>query len=258
MITSTASKQVKLIGQLLEKGKCRRNEGVFVAEGIKLFLETPPELIKKLYVSSEFLKSPSCPKEIYGYEYEEVADDIFKKFSAEKTPQGIVTLVSFPHFGEEEIFKEAATVLILNSIQDPGNLGTMVRCAEAAGVSAVLMDRGCADLFSPKVVRATMGSVYRVPVFIYEDLVGRLETLKKEGFRLLAAHLKGRDYFEGADYRGRVGIMIGNEGNGLSKEISALADELIRIPMEGKIESLNAAVSASLFMYEAKRQRDKF
>ena len=147
--------------------------------------------------------------------------------------------------------------LILESIQDPGNLGTMVRTGEGAGITGVIMNKTTVDLFNPKTIRSTMGSIYRVPFYVAEDLAETLDSLKKQGVALYAAHLKGEHAYDEEDYTGACGFLIGNEGNGLSDTIANLADTYIKIPMEGQVESLNAAISASLLMYEANRQRRK-
>ena len=146
-------------------------------------------------------------------------------------------------------------LLILESVQDPGNLGTMVRTGEGAGITGVVMNRTTVDLFNPKTIRSTMGSIYRVPFVVADDLEQTLQMLKKKGVRLYAAHLKGQKQYDAFDYTEATGFLIGNEGNGLSDEIANAADSYIRIPMEGQVESLNAAISASLLMYECNRQR---
>ena len=145
--------------------------------------------------------------------------------------------------------------MILENLQDPGNLGTILRTAEGAGVDAVLLSRGCVDIYNPKTIRSTMGSVYRLPFAYTDDLTGMLSLLKERRIHIYAAHLKGRRYYDEEDYRHSCAFLIGNEGNGLSEHISACADTLIRIPMAGQVESLNAAVSASILAYEAFRQR---
>lgn len=147
----------------------------------------------------------------------------------------------------------AILLLVLDTVQDPGNLGTMLRTGEGAGISGVLMNRTTADIFSPKVIRSTMGSIYRVPFVIAEDLPGDIRQLKQRGISFYAAHLKGQKSYDAVDYSGGSGFMIGNEGNGLSDEIAKLADLYIRIPMAGQVESLNAAMAAGLLMYEAAR-----
>lgn len=146
-------------------------------------------------------------------------------------------------------------LLILESIQDPGNLGTMIRAGEGAGVTGILMDRTTVDIFNPKTIRATMGSLYRVPFFIAQSLPETVRELKQKGIAMYAAYLSGSVPYCQPNYAGPTAFLIGNEGNGLSTEIAALADTLIHIPMEGSVESLNAAVAAALLMYEVKRQR---
>lgn len=146
-------------------------------------------------------------------------------------------------------------LLILEGIQDPGNLGTMVRAGEGAGVTGILMDRATVDIFNPKTIRATMGSLYRVPFFIAQSLPETVRELKQKGIAMYAAHLSGSVPYCQPSYAGPTAFLIGNEGSGLSPEIAALADTLIHIPMEGNVESLNAAVAAALLMYEVKRQR---
>ena len=152
---------------------------------------------------------------------------------------------------------ERTHLLLLESVQDPGNLGTMVRTGEGAGITGVIMNRTTVDLFNPKTIRSTMGSIYRVPYVIADDFVATLQELKAKGVSLYAAHLKGEKQYDAFDYTEPTGFMIGNEGNGLSDEVADAADTYIRIPMEGQVESLNAAISASLLMYECNRQRRK-
>ena len=140
--------------------------------------------------------------------------------------------------------------LILEDIQDPGNLGTMIRTGEGAGVDGILMSKGTVDIYNPKTIRSTMGSLYRVPFLYTGDLTQTIGQLQKTGIRVYAAHLKGTKSYREPDYAEGAAFLIGNEGNGLKEETAALADEYIRIPMQGKLESLNAAVAAALLMYE--------
>ena len=151
--------------------------------------------------------------------------------------------------------EKAPHLLIAESIQDPGNLGTMLRTGEGAGISGIILNKTTVDLFNPKTIRSTMGSVYRVPFYIAEDLHDTIRSLQKNGIAVYAAHLKGTQSYDMPDYTKGCAFLIGNEGNGLTDETAALADEYIRIPMEGKVESLNAAIAATLLMYEVHRQR---
>ena len=152
--------------------------------------------------------------------------------------------------------KELLFFEVLEDIQDPGNLGTMLRTGEGAGITAVIMSKKTADLFNPKTIRSTMGSVYRVPFCYVEDLKAVIEKMHAAGIQTYAAHLQGKNSYTQECYSAKTAFLIGNEGNGLSDEIAALAMCKIRIPMEGQVESLNAAVSAAILMYEAKRQNN--
>ena len=146
-------------------------------------------------------------------------------------------------------------MIVLDNLQDPGNMGTVFRTAEAAGATGILMSSDCVDIYNPKVVRSTMGALFRVPFCRVEDLPESVEDLKKAGIRVYAAHLEGKNPYDREDYRGGTAFLIGNEGNGLREEVASCADCRIRIPMEGKAESLNAAVAAAVLMFEAGRQR---
>jgi TrmH family RNA methyltransferase len=152
------------------------------------------------------------------------------------------------------LYIESKSYLILESIQDPGNLGTIMRTAEAAGISGVIIGGESCDMYNPKVVRSTMGAIFRVPFIYTDNLVETINQLKAYGVTVYGAHLKGTDLYAEA-FDGSVAFLIGNEGNGLSEEVSATATRLIKIPMAGKVESLNAATSAALLSYEVYRQR---
>jgi TrmH family RNA methyltransferase len=257
MITSSANAKVKNVMNLVKKAKARKLSGLFVAEGLRIFREIPRDMIDSLFVSESFLMDESHRKLIEGLSCEVVSDEVFNAMSDTQTPQGILALVRQFSYKMEDLQTKGspAFLMILESIQDPGNLGTIIRAGEGAGVTGVIMDDATADIYNPKVIRSTMGSVFRVPFVYTNDLSGTLKNLKVQGVRLYAAHLEGRNNYEKEDYTVDTGFLIGNEGNGLTEETSALADALVKIPMMGKVESLNAAVAASILMFEAARQR---
>ena len=151
--------------------------------------------------------------------------------------------------------KENPLFLILEDIQDPGNLGPLVRTAEGAGVDGIIMTKGTVDIYNPKTIRSTMGSVYRMPFFYTEDLLDVMKQLQERNVKLYAAHLKGKQFYHEMDFKGATAFLIGNEGNGLKDETAENADVYMKIPMQGKVESLNAAVASVILMYEAARQR---
>ena len=257
MISSSDNKQVKNVIQLISSSKARKKQGLFVVEGIRMIQETPLDRIEAVYISSsyeeDYLKHPMSQNCVY----EVVEDKIFQKMSDTQTPQGILALVHKRSYSISEIMegKSKGCILILDGIQDPGNLGTMIRTGEGAGIAGVILSKDTVDLYNPKTIRSTMGSIYRVPHVISESLLDTVEELKNNGVYVIATHLRGKKEYQELEYDGWTGVLIGNEGNGLSEAVVDLADELVRIPMEGSVESLNAAIAAALFMYEMKRKR---
>lgn len=158
---------------------------------------------------------------------------------------------------EEILQQENPHLMILDNLQDPGNMGTIIRTAEGAGVTGVIMSKESVDIYNPKTIRSTMGSVYRMPFLYVEELQELLQKLKEKGVKTYAAHLHGKNFYDEEDYRTGCAFLIGNEGNGLREEIAEKADIWVKIPMYGQVESLNAAIAASVLMFEASRQRRK-
>lgn len=267
MITSISNPQMKHILQLQKKSKARWQQRVFVVEGPKMVFEAPQNWVEKVYVSESYfrrmeeradIENAMSVEALAGYQYEVVSDLVFKAISDTQTPQGILCLVKMPEYTLGDLLTGVPHLLILESIQDPGNLGTMLRTGEGAGVTGIIMNRTTVDLFHPKVIRSTMGSLYRVPFVIAEDLREIVCILKQQDITLYAAHLKGEKSYDKPDYTKGTAFLIGNEGNGLTDEAADLADEYIRIPMAGQVESLNAAMAAGILMYEVNRQRRRF
>lgn len=273
MITN---KEIKELTAWNRKSKARKEAGVFLIEGIKMFLEAPTERIRKTFVSESFLQEMMngnnsdpqggrenradslCMKKLQEIGYETVSDSIFLKISDTMTPQGILCVMEqFVYTLEDLGIKKNPTLMVLEDLQDPGNLGTIMRTGEGAGISGIIMSKGCVDMYNPKTIRSTMGSLYRVPFLYTDDLGATIQNLKQEGICFFAAHLKGKNFYDEVDYASLkgIGFLIGNEGNGLRKETADLADTYIKIPMEGQVESLNAAVASSVLMYEAYRQK---
>lgn len=256
MITSLANGQIKNIIQLNQKAKARREQGLFVAEGKKMFLEAPAHFVEKVYVTESLSSDEALMAEVRKYPYDIVADPVFKQMSDTQTPQGVLTVLKKPVYQAEDILTgEAPFVMVLEDLQDPGNAGTIFRTAEGAGVQGIFLTKNSVDITNPKVIRSTMGSIYRMPFLYVEDVVSLAEIFRKKGIRTYAAHLKGEHTYDKEAYQGGTAFFIGNEGNGLTDQASEAADCLIRIPMCGHVESLNAAMAAGILMYEAARQR---
>ena len=276
IISSKDKKRGKYIRSLLEKGSIRKKNESFVVEGVKLVdeafeygrvLETV--ISENLYneiVSGDLSKNTllndsgnNLIKQIEaGNSLLVVSEAVFKSVSETITPQGVLAVVEMPKHALLEddflikIYEKNGKIklLILEDTADPGNLGTIIRTAEAAGVTGVVMGKGTVDIFNPKVVRSTMGSIFRLPFAYVDDLKEVIKDLKLKGISFYATHLKGKESYRDIKYSDKAGILIGNEARGLSNEVAELADTYVIIPMQGKVESLNASVAAALMMYE--------
>ncbi len=258
MITSVSNPKIKNVIKLKENSKERRKQKSFIIEGIRMFREAPKDTIKEIYFTQEacekFPEVRTFVQKNYDNKAFQVDNTVFKHISDTVTPQGVLAVVSVKDFSLSELIKKQPFLLILEKLQDPGNMGTIIRTAEGAGVSGIIISRDSADIYNPKTVRSTMGSIFRVPVYISENLLDDIKKLKKSGIKIYAAHLDGKSFYE-KDFTEPSAFIIGNEGNGLSEELSREADDKIFIPMMGKVESLNAAVSAAVISYEVLRQR---
>ena len=267
-ISSTSNEKIKRTALYSQKASARKEDGVFIAEGTKLVIESPGEMVREIFVSESCLEELESGKGNLWEKFNElrsslpdesvikVSDHVFEKISSQKSPQGMLAVVRTLSYKKEDITKDVPLILILEDIQDPGNVGTIFRTAEAAGVSGIILTPGCADPLSPKVVRSSMGAIFRIPFTIENDLPGCISRLEEKGITCFAARLDAAESYDKCDLASPCALLIGNEGNGLSKQVIDKASKGIFIPMSGKTESLNAAVSASILSYEARRQRN--
>ncbi len=262
MISSIKSTRVKNIAALTQKAKERRRQKLFIVEGPRMFEELPGDILRETYVAEGYLAQHGEDAErlLKGISYEIVTDDVMRAMSDTMNPQGILAVAAQREWKKEEVLApyrdgKPALLVVLETLQDPGNLGTILRMGEGAGVTGILMNEETADLYNPKVIRSTMGSIYRMPVLRTDSLEECVVLAKKAGIRMYAAHLRGENSYDREDFAGPSAFMIGNEAAGLSDRLAGLADCLVRIPMEGRVESLNAAVAASVLAFEAARQR---
>ena len=266
MITSPNNDKVKMVTKLMKSAKERRNASLYAVEGIRMTQEIPEEDLDTLFFTKDFydksilnndrLKKLVDRATVNGKCFL-VSDSVIKHLCDTETPQGILALVKMKKNEIDDLFgdgSEPPLILIVERLQDPGNMGTIIRAAEGAGVTGILVSFDSVDIYSPKVIRSTMGSVFRKNIVISRDLIGDIEKLKARGVSVFGMHLNGSTMYE-TDLTGPVAFLIGNEGSGLSDEVSQSADKLIKIPMKGEVESLNAAFSAGLISYEAMRQR---
>ena len=255
IISSMSNAQVKRLKELLTKTRARKKQGCFVAEGLRMVRETPADRLESLFISESFGR---LAREA-GLDLSRariLSDAVFKSVSETQTPQGIMAIVRQQSAELSDLLAAKDPLLLfLENIQDPGNLGTMMRTAEGAGVTGVIMSRDTVDIYNPKTIRSTMGSLYRMPFVYVDDLCQALLQAEKAKIHVFAAHLQGSVCYTDRNYRGASGLLIGNEGNGLTTAAAACACANIRIPMAGQVESLNAAAAAAILMYEAARQR---
>lgn len=190
--------------------------------------------------------------EIAKYDCIYVSEKVFNSMTDVINPQGILAIIEKYPSEENQIDFKEDLFLVLDNIQDPGNMGTILRTADSLNFTQILVSKGTADQYNPKVVRSTMGAIFRVKVIECEDLTKTLKELKKHKIKIYATDLKTDKSIYDVSFQ-KSAIVIGNEANGVSTEIINLADEKIKIPMSGKTESLNAAVATSIILYEAKR-----
>nr|WP_307992026.1 RNA methyltransferase [uncultured Niameybacter sp.] len=255
-ISSESNPIIKNIQLLQSKKNERKKQGLFLVEGIRSVNEIPDHYeIDTLVMSDAFdeaeLKVMGAKQNIV------VPSELFKKMSDTQTPQGILALVKMKEYTLNKIqVKPNGSYLLLENLQDPGNLGTIIRSAYGFGVEAIFLTKGCVDLYSPKTVRSTMGALLHVPIVVGENLEDYIDWARKHNLTLYTTALDHTACkVSEADFtKGHV-LIIGNEGNGVSEEALKVADQKVYIPMPGGLESLNASIATSICMYEVMRQR---
>lgn len=246
---------LRLLRNLLEKRSARRKEKKFVIEGPHLVSEALKLDIIDFVVYSENL--PILAKlQQKGVDCCKISRRQFTEISGVETPQGILAVVKQLDYKLEDIVtKSNPLVVFCVEVQDPGNLGTIIRTADAVGVSGVILSRGTVDLYNQKVIRSTMGSLFHLPIVAVDDAIETINYLKKRKVNVVAADLSSEKDFFAIEYKKPSLILVGNEGAGLPEEIIRACDEVVKIPMPGKAESLNVAVSTAVILYEVLRQR---
>ncbi|MCL2799035.1 MAG: RNA methyltransferase [Endomicrobia bacterium] len=226
--------------------KNRDSSGFFLVEGKKQVDEIPDTWnIKEIVISENFNEKMS--KNLKPFVF---SQRLFDKISSTKTPQGIAAVVEKKKYNTQEIIKQDGMFVILESIQDPGNLGTIIRSAHAFGAKAVFVSKESADIYSDKTVRASMGSIFHIPVLGNIDIKETVNIMKNESVFITAASLECDKDINSPIVKNKIALIIGNESKGLKPETEKLADSLIKINMPGNAQSLNAAIAASIIMYE--------
>ncbi len=258
VITSKDNEVIKNIRKLKDK-KYREQEKKYIIEGIKLIEEAVEEKAKidTIVVCEDCVKDGTIEQkllyEIAKYNCIYVSEKVFSAVTEVTNPQGILAVIKKEN-EEESIDYNQDIILVLDGIQDPGNLGTILRTVDSVGLSQIIISRKTADAYNPKVVRSTMGAIFRVKIIVVEDIVKTLKEMKKHKFKIVATSLKTDKSIYDVDYYKKV-IVIGNEANGVSEEVIEISDIKAKIPMLGKTESLNASVATSVILYEYVRQK---
>ena len=258
VITSKDNELVKHIRKLKDK-KYRDESNEFIIEGTNLIEEAVKEKakIKKVIICEDTTKTYELPTnirlEIAKYECVYVSEKIFNLITQVTNPQGIMAIVE-KATKEDEIDYTQDLIVMLDDIQDPGNLGTILRTIDSIGLKQIIVSKETADAFNPKVVRSTMGAIFRIKIIESENLIDIIKNIKKHHFKLIVTSLQTDNTIYDINYNKKI-IVIGNEGKGVSREIQDMADEKIKIPMLGKTESLNASVATGIVLYEYVRQK---
>lgn len=260
VISSKDNEFIKHVKKLKDK-KYRDINQEFVIEGIKLIREAIEENadIKQIIICDNCLNSDVIPKElmyeIAKYECVYVTEKIFRTITDVNTPQGLLAIIG-RNSTENEINYNQDIIVALDDIQDPGNLGTILRTVDSIGLNQILVSKGTADCYNPKVVRSTMGAIFRVKIIECDNLEKTLQEARNHQYKVIVTSLQTENSVYDIKYDKKV-VVMGNEANGVSAEIQNLADEKIKIPMLGKTESLNASVATGIVLYEYVRQKIK-
>ncbi len=263
MITSKSNPKIKEI-RLLKQAKHRQVRGEFFAEGVRLVeeaLRSAPLFLQIVY-SPKLEENPRgaallslARRELPGVEWLYVSDEVLDSLSDTQTHQGVLAVLGKKESRWEDLWKREGIVLILCELQDPGNLGTIFRVAEAGRAAGLVLSRGTLDPYSPKVVRASMGSLFRLPFLVNQDPLECLAALRSRGYRVWATGVESGAGLWEADLRPPTAVLFGQEGAGLHRELLEATDGVITIPMDPGVNSLNVAVCAGLVVYEVFRQQ---
>lgn len=251
---ASADNRIFKVFSRLQMRKYRDREGQYIIEGENLYREA---LLNGAQVKLTAVREDKLDyyKALFGVAIDDayVLDEkLFSKLALTETSQGIAGIVEKP--AEDDDFHVDGNILVLDRLQDPGNIGTIIRTCDAAGYGAVLAVKGTADIYSPKVVRSAAGSLFRVKIIDGIDTENAIELLRSMGKKITGTCFDTENYYYDIDMTDNIALVIGNEGNGMSEEFLNACDMKIKIPMKGSIESLNASVAAGILIYETIRQ----
>lgn len=240
----------------LKERKNRNKSSKYIIEGFRLVQEAFKANVNIDYLIVAEDSIGKIDQFLLNYITEDIkiykiSDNLFKELISTENPQGILAVINMNIMPLES---NGSFYLLCDKLQDPGNLGTIIRTAHAAGVQGIILTKGTVDIYNEKTIRSTMGSVFYIPIHYDDDNLSLIKRLKEEGFNLVVTSLDTNKNFFDVDLKGKVLLTVGNEGNGVSGEVLDIADTKVKIPMPGNAESLNVAIAASVIMYEKVRQ----
>jgi len=252
----------KIINALRKSRNLRQKNKRFLVEGLRSVCEAINSnynidfiVLSETFLKHALQKNTQLFKMINDNKIYQASDQLFNELSDTVTPQGIMAVVEHKSYNFEDAISDKFLIIALDRVKDPGNMGTIVRSSDAAGADAILLSKGCVDIYNPKVIRSTMGSVFHIPLIQSEDFCIELNKLKKLGGQIITTHLKAQKYYYEVDFTRPSIIVMGKEDEGVSDDVLNISDEIVKIPMLGRAESLNVSVAHGIMLYEAVSQR---
>lgn len=261
-IDSKNNNKIKDLIKLRDESKFRNDKSLFYVEGERILKDTPHELINALYIKKSYIDNfKSIYKNLSDDIIYVVDDDLFDKIKDTKNSQGIIGIIKYNNIDKltDELLKNINSCLILDNINDPGNLGTIIRLAEATNISLVILCNNCCNLYNTKVIRSCMSSIFRVKIYISTEINKDINRIINNGFEIYSSVLSSdAKQFYKINYKQKSAFILGNEANGISEELINISNDKIFIPMFGNIQSLNVAVAATAICYEYMRQMNYY
>ena len=261
-INSKNNNKIKDLIKIRDESKFRNDKSLFYVEGERIIKDTPKELIDSIYIQKSKLTNFQYISDLINSNLIYlVEDDIYEKIKDTKNSQGIIAIIKYNYIKKitDEILCKINSCLILDNINDPGNLGTIIRLAEATNISLVILCNDCCNLYNTKVIRSCMSSMFRVNIYISSNILNDVNRLKSNSFSIYSTVLdKNSIQFSNIKYNSKSAFILGNEANGINKELIDISDNQIYIPMCGKIQSLNVSVAATAICYEYMRQMNYY
>ena len=261
-INSKNNIKIKDLVKLRDDSKFRNDKSLFYVEGERLINDSPKELIDSIYIQKSKINNFSSIINKFSEDNIYIInDDAFEKIKDTINSQGIVGIVKYNILKniDKTFLNKINSCLILNNISDPGNLGTIIRLAEATNISLIILSKDCCNVYNTKVIRSCMSSIFRTNIFISNDILSDIGILKKNNFSIYATVLDSDSkHFNKINYENKSAFVFGNEANGIDDNIIKISDEKLFIPMCGEIQSLNVAISATVICYEHMRQNNYY